>query len=116
MPTDDTRAEAMFADWLLPLGYANRRRGIAYLERGPRRQSYWAPVISRTGGLERLSGAGCEPAAMLASLGDYWKRTNEPSLPKLLPSLEELRQQLAGATPTKNPEEQGLTEFVYPLF
>jgi hypothetical protein len=114
-PTEDKSAEVVFADWLLPLAYANRRRRITYLDRGSRRQSYWSAVKSRTGGMERLSGAACDAAAMLAWVGDYWARTNEPALTKLLPYLEKLRQRLTGG-PSSDPQEQRLTEFVYPLF
>ncbi|MGP0076805.1 MAG: hypothetical protein ACLPWF_33240 [Bryobacteraceae bacterium] len=116
MPTEDTRAAALFADMLLPLGHANRRRGIAYLDRGPRRQSYWSGVVSRTGGLAQLNPSACDAGSILASLGDYWARTKEPSLPKLLPRLEELRQELSGAAPSSDGQEPPFTDFVYPLF
>ena len=115
-PTEDMLAAELFADVLLPLAYANRRRGVAYLDRGPRRQTYWTGIVSRTGGLQRLSGSACDGTAVLALLGEYWERTNPLNLSKLLPSLEELRKQLTAGTPSSDPEQPRLTEFVYPLF
>ena len=116
MPTENTRAAALFADLLLPLAHANRRRSIAYLDREARRQSYWSDVVSRTGGMERVAPSACDAGSILASLSDYWARTKEPSLPKLLPQLEELRQELAGTKPSKDQQEPPFSDFVYPLF
>ena len=109
-------AVVFFADLLLPLRHANLRSGTVYLDRGPRRDSYWGAVSSRTGGMEKLSGSACGAAALLGSLGSYWAAHNEPALPKLLPYLENLRRELSGAAPGDLQAKEPLTEFVYPLF
>ena len=114
-PTEPGSAAVFFADLILPLRFANVRRGVNYLDRGPRRPSYWGEVISRTGGMECFSGSTCEAAALLGLLGDYWRRQNEPSLRQLLPHLEALRENLTRVERTDKKDEQPLTEFVYPL-
>jgi hypothetical protein len=113
---DNTSAAIFFAELLLPLRYTNLRRGIAYLYRGQRRQSYWGEVASRTGGMERLSSAGCDATALLSSLGGYWVLRHESNLLQLLPHLERLGQELAGTASTKDQAADQLTEFRYPLF
>jgi hypothetical protein len=112
----NTSATVFFAELLLSLRYANLRRGIAYLDRGPRRESYWGGIASRTGGVMRLPRSACGAANLLESLGEYWERQNEPSLRQLLPNLEALRRDLAGIARADEPGTQPLTEFVYPLF
>jgi hypothetical protein len=114
--TENQSAAIFFADLLLPLRHANLRRGVAYLDRGPRRESYWGEVASRTGGIERLSASACDAAALLGSLGNYWVRRNEPSMLQLLPYLEALRQELTGAARADHQATQQLEEFNYPLF
>jgi hypothetical protein len=113
--TDSESAARFFADLLLPLHHANARRGIAYLDRGPKRASYWGEVASRTGGMERLSSTS-DAAAMLSVLGGYWQRRNETDLLQLLPYLQKLQQELTGATPREDSTDTPLQEFVYPLF
>jgi hypothetical protein len=113
--TDDQSAAVLFADLLLPLHYASRRRGIAYLDRGPDRPTYWGEVVSRTGGLERLP-AGCDRAVMLRSLGEYWRRHDRKDFLQLLPQLEKLQQELSGAAGGDDGSDTPLPEFVYPLY
>jgi hypothetical protein len=114
--TKHRAAAIFFAELLLPLRLANLRRGVAYLDRGPRRESYWGEVLSRAGGLERHSHSACDAATLLASLGSYWARRNEPDLLQLLPHLEALRKELTGAARVDDQARQELTEFNYPLF
>jgi hypothetical protein len=113
--TDDRAAAIFFAEFLLPLAQANARKGVGYLDRGGRRPSYWQPVATRTGGLERLSSQGCGPSALLQRLGDYWAHGKEPELPQLLPPLEALRLELTDPDRPQEPEGR-LSDFVYPIF
>ncbi len=107
-------AAIFFAEFLLPLRYANVRRGVAYLER-QKRPSYWSGIASRTGGMERFSV--CPDArALLASLGAYWAGRHEANLVQLLPHLEKMRQELMGAGRPAEPAEERLPDFIYPLF
>jgi hypothetical protein len=112
-PIDETAA-IFFADLILPLRRANVRRGIGYLDRGPARSSYWTAATSRTGGLQKLPGTGCDVATVLGMLGQYWEQRNERHLLQLLPHLQALQRALA--TPTPERIEPRLTDFVYPLF
>jgi hypothetical protein len=115
MNSTEGPAAIFFAELLLPLHHANSRRGVVYLDRGQRRQSYWSAVQSRTGGLERLPGSACDAPALLVLLGNYWKARNAVNLPQLLPHLNALHQNLIGVE--RADEQDGrLTEFVYPLF
>ena len=66
--------------------------------------------------MERLTGSGCHAASLLDSLGSYWARRGEPSLPQLLPNLERLRRELAAATSAEDPTTPQLPDFFYPLF
>jgi hypothetical protein len=109
-------AAAFFADLLLPLRHANLRRGIRYLDRSSNLPSYWGEVVSRTGGLERLSKSACDASVLLDLLCSYWQRNREPDLPQLLPYLERLRQDLIDAGISNKPSEPEPLEFVYPLF
>ena len=109
-------AAAFFADLLLPLRRANLRRGISYLDRASKPPSYWGAVVSRTGGMERLSRSACDASVLLGLLGSYWQRNREPDLPQLLPHLERLRRDLIDAGISNKPSEPEPTEFVYPLF
>jgi hypothetical protein len=115
-PTENRSAAVFFAELLLPLRYANLRRGVVYLNRDHRRQSYWSEVASRTGGMERLSSHACGVPALLALLGSYWARRNEQNLQQLLPHLEALCQELIGAPRVDRQAEGQVTEFIYPLF
>jgi hypothetical protein len=115
-PTENRSAAVFFAEMLLPLRHANVRRGAAYLDRGPRRQGYWGDVASRTGGMERLSGAACDPTALLGQLGNYWTQRNEPDLLQLLPYLERLREELVNTARADDQTGEPVTDFVYPLF
>jgi hypothetical protein len=114
--TEIRSAAAFFAELLLPLRHANVRRGVAYLDRDPRRQGYWCDIASRTGGMERLSGAACDPAALLGRLGSYWGQRNEVDLLQLLPHLERLREELIGTVRGGDQAPQPVTDFIYPLF
>jgi hypothetical protein len=115
-PTENRSAEVFFAELLLPLHYANSRRGIVYLDRDRQRQSHWCAVASRTGGMERLESSACGMPALLALLESYWARRNEGSLLQLLPHLEALSQELTGAKREDDQAEAKLTEFIYPLW
>lgn len=114
MNSTENKAAIFFADVLLPLRYANLRRGVAYLDRGPQRTSYWSDVASRTGGMQRLPEFSSD-FSMLGLLGKYWEQRNEGDLLRLLPLLGRLRQDVI-ATPTSDRDAQPLTEFIYPLF
>lgn len=115
-PTEIDPASMFFADLLLPLHYDNRRRGIAYLDRGERRASYWVGVTSRTGGLAQVHTAPCDATALLVALGDYWSAQGETRLLLLLPDLTALHQSLTAKARAVVPREGALPEFVYPLF
>jgi hypothetical protein len=109
-------AKSFFADLLLPLKYANTRRNVHYFVLVASQPSYWQPVISRTGGLEKLSATGSRGSALLELLGKYWNTQNDSNLPKLLPYLVTLRQELVESLPPGDEPEPRLTEFVYPIF
>jgi len=49
-------------------------------------------------------------------LGRYWLTKNEGNLPKLLPYLIALRQEIVESRPVEEQKEPRRTEFVYPLF
>ena len=114
--TDQVPARSFVAELLLPLKRANMRKNIFYLNRDARKSSHWEPVVSRTGGMERLSLIKSSGPALLASLEQYWRRNNDVNLPKLLPYLLALRQQIIEMGVVKNEKEPRLSEFVYPLF
>src|SRR6516225_9587453 len=78
-------AATFFADLLLPLRHANLRRGIRYLDRSSKPPGYWGDIVSRTGGLERLSKSACDASVLLRLLGIYWQQNREPYLAQLLP-------------------------------
>ena len=116
--TDDLQAAAVFhAELLLPLQRANLRKGVRYLERGKPGASYWREVASRTGGVEELPGE-CDVGVLLGRLREYWVRRDEASLLVLLPYLERLQRELTagGVDAGKGGGEEGVTEFVYPMF
>ena len=68
------------------------------------------------GGLKRLSAASSTGSALLELLGRYWLTKNEGNLPKLLPYLIALRQEIVESRPVEEQKEPRRTEFVYPLF
>jgi hypothetical protein len=109
-------AATFFADLLLPLRHANLRRGIRYLDRSSKPPGYWGDIVSRTGGLERLSKSACDASVLLRLLGIYWQQNREPYLAQLLPHLERLREDLIKAGISSGPSGPEPTEFVYPLF
>lgn len=114
-PTDSSEEAAFFANWLLPLRQANLRRGVGYLERKGGDDSYWGPVVSRSGGLQSLAADSSDASALLEALDRYWSQTNEQSLRRLTP---ELRKLLRGqpSRPPDGRDEAVVAEFVYPLY
>jgi hypothetical protein len=114
--TEPIRSETFFAEFLLPLSRANARRNIRYLKLERETASYWAPVASRTGGMERLTAATVDGAAMLERLGRYWGAQGDVMLPKLLPYLVSLRAKIADPSLGEAAVEAQVPEFVYPLF
>jgi hypothetical protein len=115
MNSTENKASIFFADVLLPLHYANLRRGVAYLDRNRQRASYWSDIASRTGGMQRLSDPSADFSSVLGLLGKYWEQRNESTLLRLLPLIATFRQDLI-AIPASDQDAQPLTEFVYPLF
>ena len=113
---DKIRVRSFFADLLLPLKHANTRRNVHYLSRTPQQASYWQPVISRTGGLQRLSAASSSGSALLELLGRYWVAQDDQNLPKLLPYLDDLRREIVESQPVEDAKEPRLPDFVYPIF
>jgi len=115
MNSTENKAAIFFANVLLPLRYANLRKGATYLDRGRHRTSYWSDIASRTGGMQQLSDSSADFSSVLGLLGKYWEQRNEGYLLRLLPLLAIIRQDLV-ATPASHHDAKPLTEFVYPLF
>jgi hypothetical protein len=115
MSSTENAAAIFFADLLLPLHYARLRRGAAYLDRGSRRASYWAPVSSRTGGMERLSAEGYDAAALLALVGKFWETRKETDLLRLALYLETLCRELSGSVRAEQAPDR-VPDFIYPMF
>jgi len=115
-PTDRIRPDSFFAEVLLPLRYANLRRRVSYLQREVGAAGNWCPVVSRTGGLERLSAENAGAAAMIERLGRHWELEGDPHLPKLVPLLQDLRRELFETRPAYANTEPELPEFVYTMF
>jgi hypothetical protein len=113
---DEGPAKFFFADLLLPLKQANVRRNLHYLSRTAKSGSYWETVVSRTGGLERLTAASSTGSALLGLLGQYWVKQTDKNLPKLLPYLVALRREIVESHPVEDNQELRLSEFVYPIF
>jgi hypothetical protein len=109
-------ARSFFADLLLPLKHANTRRNVHYFSPIPPQATCWQPVISRTGGLQKLSASSSRGPALLELLGKHWVTQNDPNLAKLLPYLVTLRRELVESLPAADKQEPRLTEFVYPIF
>ena len=114
--TDRTELASFFADFLLPLRHSNARKNVHYLKLDRGAASYWQPVASRTGGLERLSADAATGPALLEALGRYWGGQGDANLPKLLLRLLALRCMLVEARTVENAAEPELTDFIYPLF
>jgi hypothetical protein len=114
--TDKLAAQIFFADLLLPLGRANIRKDVHYLNCDRSKASYWQPVVSRTGGMERLSAESSSGPALIELLGQYWREHNDANLPKLIPYLIELRSEIVGSRPPQEEEQPYLSDFVYPIF
>jgi hypothetical protein len=114
--TDRIRPQFFFAELLLPLHDAVARRNIHYLKLDREPESYWRPVASRTGGLERLCAAQCGGDAMLERLARYWAARGDVDLPKLVPYLIALRRDIGDTEPRGVEERSEVGDFVYPLF
>ena len=114
--TERVPARSFVSELLLPLKRANMRKNILYLNCDARKSTHWEPVLSRTGGMERLSLINSSGPALLASLEQYWRKNNDVNLPKLLPYLLALRQQILETGEVENEKGPRLSEFVYPLF
>jgi hypothetical protein len=113
---DSEAAAVFFAEYLLPLRMANVRARLNYLDQEGGRASYWAPIATRTGGSARVDPARTDVAALLDSLGDYWRQQGETRLPKLLPELVELHRRLAEAATQRNETSEPVIDYMYPMF
>jgi hypothetical protein len=114
--TDPTLIDAFIAGVVLPLHHLNARRGVHYLKLAPEAESYWAPIASRTGGLERIPADQCDGPQLLARLGSYWAQHGDANLPKLVPHLLGLRSEIIDGRPDDAEEDSEVSDFVYPLF
>jgi hypothetical protein len=114
--TDRVPPDFFFAELLLPLRHALARKNIHYLNLEREQESYWRPVASRTGGLEKLSAADCSGDALLARLRQYWATRGDVYLPRLIPYLIALRHDILDATPVGQESRPELGDFVYPIF
>ena len=113
---DRTQFASFFADFLLPLRHSNARKKVHYLKLDREAASYWGPVASRTGGLERLSADAAAGSALLEALGRHWAEQGDAKLPKLLPHLLALRREIVETRTGGDSTEPELTDFIYPLF
>ncbi len=114
-PTDANPEAVFFADWLLPLSQANLRRRVAYLKREGDAESFWEPVVSRGGGVQRLAPDARDVPALLSALDQYWERADTTGLRRLTPELRKLTRAMAKAASV--PRDDGVVaEFVYPLY
>jgi hypothetical protein len=112
---DEVKPESFFAAFLLPLRRANMRRGVRYLRLGREPASGWGPVVSRTGGIEKLPPGGASAEAMLERLQRHWVAEGDANLRKLAPFLFALRRAIVAPRATK-PADPKPPDFVYPLF
>jgi hypothetical protein len=117
--TERVDPRSFFADFLIPLRYANVRKNINYLDRSRPKDTYWGAIESRTGGLEWRSATDVDSSKLIESLGHYWRRQNDPNLPKLVPYIIALREMITRQLqeqPNRDDREASPAEFVYPLF
>jgi hypothetical protein len=115
-PTDPVRPESFFAELLVPLSRVNARRGVRYLGDASGVASHWTPVVSRTGGLERLSTDHCSADALIEQLGAYWLAQGDTALAKLSPYLVALRREIVASRPQTPATPAYVPMYVYPLF
>jgi len=115
-PTDSIPIDSFIAGVILPLHYFNARRGIRYLNLTPAAESHWGPVVSRTGGLERVPADECDGPDLLARLGSYWAARGDANLPKLVPHLLALRSEVMDGRRLDAEKDSEVSDFVYPLF
>jgi hypothetical protein len=108
--------DSFIAGVILPLHHFNARHGVHYLTLTPDAGSCWAPVVSRTGGLERISADACDGPGLLARLGAYWAARGDKSLPKLVPHLLALRSDIMDTRPPDEGKASEVSDFVYPMF
>jgi hypothetical protein len=114
-PTDAKPEAVFFADWLMPLSQANRRRRVAYLVRGSEGESLWRPIVSRNGGCVALTPQDCAIPALLGALDEHWRRSETTDLTRLTPELQRLARIIeAGGEAAR--EDGVVAEFVYPLY
>ena len=114
-PIEQVKPGSFFAAFLLPLRRANMRRGVSYLRLGRDTASGWGPVISRTGGIEKLPSGATSAEAMLERLERHWAAQGDANLRKLAPFLLALRQAIVAPRVTKSGDAKP-PDFVYPLF
>ena len=112
--TDPALIDSFVAGVITPLHRFNARHGVRYLTLTPEAGSCWGPVISRTGGLERVPPDQCDGPGLLARLGAYWAARGDKNLPKLKPHLVALRSEIVDGLPPD--ADEGVSDFVYPLF
>lgn len=113
--TDEEAALEFFANYLLPLHYANLQAGRRYLLTDQAQPSYWTKVASRIGGQRQVAAAACSVASLIDELGCYWAMQREPDLSPLLPELKSLHERLTNRRANERTEGPSLPEFVYPL-
>ncbi len=116
--TDGTTPESLFADVVLPLHRANKRRNVHYFVPGPEagQPTYWEAPASRTGGVGRLGIGEGDGSALLNQLGDYWAEHDEAPLAQMLPDLEALWRDLLEPDSVASDQSGRLSLSVYPLF
>jgi hypothetical protein len=115
-PTEKARfaAQIFFADLLLPLKRSNMRSNVNYLELTPCAETYWRACSSRNGGISKASEYTAP--SLLENLGSYWATQPDRNLPRLIPFLAALREEVISCSPDKAGDESSPPEFVYPLF
>lgn len=114
---DTVTPEAFFAEFLVPLKRAAQRQRASYFPHGrdDSRQSFWEPVVSRTGGLAQLPLDGTD-ADLLSALEAFWTSRNEPMLARIVPDLKVLQDAIIEGRSALETEHHEVSEFVYPLF
>jgi len=114
-PTELNDSAVFYADWMLPLSRARLRSGTGFLRRGGDAETFWGPVVSRTGGVGKLAPQACDAPSLLAALDEYWSQRGDAGLRQLSPGLLKLLR-AAPARPVDAEEQAAVAEFVYPLF